>query len=172
MARRYAQAVLELAMKDDNLAQWRADLNALAEVWSQTRMGAILDDPQLGRTRRILEARTALQGKVNPLALNMVLVLTERGRAALVPDIAIAFERLERERERRTSAFVISAIPLTDNQRRDLRAQLSRRTGLTVDMEESVDQSIIGGLIVRVGDELIDASVAGRLRRIEAHMMG
>jgi F-type H+-transporting ATPase subunit delta len=68
------------------------------------------------------------------------------------------------------TAHVISAIPLTDVQQQRLVQQLSRRTDRTVDLEMWVDPSIIGGLIVRVGDQLIDASVAGRLRRIEAQL--
>jgi F-type H+-transporting ATPase subunit delta len=170
VARRYAQAALELALAHNNLEQWQADLAALAQVWEQTRIAARLDDPKLGRTRRLEEARTALQGHINPLALNLVLVLVERGRASLLPQIAAAFERLERERERRVTAYVTSALPLTDAQRARLREQLERRTGQTVELEENVDPTIIGGLIVRVGDELIDASVAGRLHRIEAQL--
>lgn len=170
VARRYAQAILELALEHNNLDEWRGDLTTLAQVWSDTRITARLDDPKLGRTRRMEEARAALQGRINPLALNMVLLLVGRGRAGLVPLIAAAFDRLERERERRVTASVISAIPLTDEQQTRLKEQLSRRTDRTVDLETRVEPSIIGGLIVRVGDELIDASVAGRLRRIEAQL--
>ncbi|HKC75186.1 MAG TPA: ATP synthase F1 subunit delta, partial [Chloroflexota bacterium] len=65
---------------------------------------------------------------------------------------------------------VTSAIPLTDAQRARLREQLGRRTDRTVDLVETVDEAIMGGLIVRVGDELIDASIAGRLHRIEAQL--
>lgn len=170
VARRYAQAALELALAHNNLDQWRSDLAALAEVWTRTRIAARLDDPKLGRSRRLDEARTILQGRVNPLALNLVLVLIDHNRTGLVPQIADAFERLERERERRVTAYVTSAIPLTDRQRASLRQQLGRRTDRTVDLVENVDPSIMGGLIVRVGDELIDASIAGRLRRIEAQL--
>lgn len=170
VARRYAQAVLELALEGNNLAEWQRDLEALAQVWGETRISARLDDPKLGRTRRMEEARAALQGRINPLALNLVLLLVDRGRAGLIPQIAAAFDRLERERERRVTAHVISAIPLTDVQQQRLIQQLSRRTDRTVDLEMRVDPSIIGGLIVRVGDQLIDASVAGRLRRIEAQL--
>ena len=170
VARRYAQAALELALEHNNLDEWRSDLATLAEVWTRTRIAARLDDPKLGRTRRLEEARTILQGRVNPLALNMVLVLIDHNRTGLVPQIAEAFERLERERERRVTAYVTSAIPLTDAQRASLREQLGRRTDRTVDLVENVDPSIMGGLIVRVGDELIDASVAGRLHRIEVQL--
>ena len=81
VARRYAQAALELALEHNNLDQWRSDLAALAEVWTRTRIAARLDDPKLGRARRLEEARTILQGRVNPLALNLVLVLIDHNRS-------------------------------------------------------------------------------------------
>ncbi len=170
VARRYAQAALELALEHNNLDEWRRDMTTLAETWEQTRIASRLSDPKLGRARRGQEAREVLKGRVNGLALNLVLLLVERGRAGMVPQVTAAFERLERERERRATAHVTSALPLTDVQRKGLQAALGRRTGLTIDLAETVDPSIIGGLIVRIGDELIDASVAGRLRRIEAQL--
>ncbi len=170
VARRYAQAVLELALEQKNLEQWRGDLAVLAQVWADPRVAARMDDPKLGRARRMQETRELLQGRIGPLALNLVLLLVQRGRTDLVPLIAAAFERLERERERRETAYVTSAIPLSEAQRASLRESLGQRTKKTIDLVETVDPSIMGGLIVRVGDELIDASVAGRLRQIEAQL--
>ncbi len=172
VARRYAQAIQEIALERDNIDQWRADLRTITEVWRTTPVAVQLDDPKRGRGRRMEEARGLLQGRVNPLAVNLVLLLVQRGRAGLAPVIARQFERIEREREGRVTAQVTSAIPLTDPQKAGLRDQLGRRTGKIVDLEERVDPSIIGGLIVRVGDELIDASIAGRLRRIQAQLIG
>ena len=172
VARRYAQAILELAVAHNNFDQWRGDLQTLSEVWRSTPVASQLDDPKRGRSRRMEDARGLVQGRVNPLAVNLVLLLVQRGRAALVPAIARQFERIERDREGRVTARVTSAIALTDEQRTNLRDQLGRRSAKTVDLEEKVDPSIMGGLVVRIGDELIDASIAGRLRRIQAQLIG
>ena len=144
----------------------------IVNVWAAAPLLAIEPRMRQEKDRRLEDARTILQGRVNPLALNMVLVLIDHNRTGLVPQIADAFERLERERERRVTAYVTSALPLTDAQRASQREQLGRRTDCTVDLVENVDESIMGGLIVRVGDELIDASIAGRLHRIEAQLSG
>ncbi len=172
VARRYAQAILELAVEHNNFDQWRGDLQTLSDVWRSTPVAVQLDDPKRGRSRRMEDARGLVQGRVNPLAVNLVLLLVQRGRAALVPAIAWQFERIERDREGRVTARVTSAIVLTDEQRANLRDQLGRRTGKIVDLEEKVDPAIMGGLVVRVGDELIDASIAERLRRIQAQLIG
>jgi F-type H+-transporting ATPase subunit delta len=170
VARRYAQAILELAVAHNNLDQWRGDLQTMSDIWRSTPVAVQLDDPKRGRSRRMEEARGLLQGRVNPLAVNLALLLVRRGRAGLVPVIARQFERIERDREGRVTAQVTSAIALTDAQRANLRDQLGRRSGKTVDLDERVDPSIMGGLVVRIGDELIDASIAGRLRRIQAQL--
>ncbi len=172
VARRYAQAILELAVAHNNLDQWRGDLQTMSDIWRSTPVAVQLDDPKRGRSRRMEEARGLLQGRVNPLAVNLALLLVRRGRAGLVPVIARQFERIERDREGRVTAQVTSAIALTDAQRANLRDQLGQRSGKTVDLDERVDPSIMGGLVVRIGDELIDASIAGRLRRIQAQLTG
>jgi len=172
VARRYAQAILELAVAHNNLDQWRGDLRTMSDIWRSTPVAVQLDDPKRGRSRRMEEARGLLQGRVNPLAVNLALLLVRRGRAGLVPVIARQFERIERDREGRVTAQVTSAIALTDAQRANLRDQLGRRSGKTVDLDERVDPSIMGGMVVRIGDELIDASIAGRLRRIQAQLTG
>lgn len=169
-ARRYAQAVQEIAVEAGTVETWSNDLNLLARIWKETRIVRTLDDPKVGQTRRMAEARQRLGAHVSPLALNLVLLLIKKGRAGLVPRIADAFERLENDRSARITAQVTSAIPLTDEQRASLVEQLGQRTGRTVMLDERVNEDILGGLIVRVGDELIDASVAGRLRRIEAQL--
>ena len=170
VARRYAQASLELAVDQDAVDQWQQDFTTLTQVWKETPIALRLDDPKVGQSRRMDEARSLLGNRVNPLALNLVLLLIQRGRARLIPRVADAFERLERDRSGHVSGYVISALALTEEQRASLTQQLGKRTGRTVDLEERVDPSILGGLIVRVGDELIDASVVGRLRRIEAEL--
>ena len=172
VARRYAQAILALAVEHNNLDQWRSDLQTMSDVWRSTPIGVQLDDPKRGRSRRMEEARGVLQGRVNPRAVNLALLLVQRGRAFLVPAIVRQFERIERDREGRVTAQVTSAIALTDEQRANLHEQLGRRTGKTIDLDERIDASIMGGLVVRVGDELIDASIASRLRRIQAQLIG
>ncbi len=170
VARRYAQASLELAVEQGAVEQWQQDFATLTRVWRETPLALRLADPKVGQSRRMGEARDVLSNRVSPLVLNLVLLLVQRGRARLVPRVADAFERLERDRSGRVSGYVISALPLTEEQRQSLTRQLGKRTGRTVELEERVDPSILGGLIVRVGDELIDASVVGRLRRIEAEL--
>jgi len=170
VARRYAQASLALAVEQNAVEQWQQDFATLTQVWKETPIALRLDDPKVGQSRRMDEARNLLGNRVSPLVLNLVLLLVQRGRVRLTPRVADAFERLERDRSGRVSGYVISALPLTEEQRVSLKQQLGKRTGRTVELEERVDPSILGGLIVRVGDELIDASVVGRLRRIEAEL--
>ena len=170
-ARRYAQAILELALEQNDLDTWRHDLNVLAQVWSDPQMRAVLDDVRISKQKRSDRARQQLDMFISPLAMNMVLLLLSRGRTNLIPYISRQFEELERLRERKLVAQVTSALPLTEEQRTALRAQLAQRTGREVSLEERVDPEILGGLVIKVGDQLLDLSVAATLRRLRDQLV-
>jgi F-type H+-transporting ATPase subunit delta len=171
-ARRYAQAVLELGTTDGTLEQWQADLDVIGRVWSDSRQRRYLNDRHAGRTTLVERARTIFGTHVSPLALNLVLLLVSRGRASLIPLLVQQFYALREQREGRAQAEVISAIPLTDEQRRQVEQRLSRESGQQVTVTNAVDPSILGGLIIRQGDRLIDASIATKLRRLQVQIAG
>ena len=106
------------------------------------------------------------------MALNMVLLLNARGRLSLIPYIARLFEDLERQRERKIVAQVTTAEPLTPVERQSLLKQLQEQTGQEVELQERVDPAILGGMVLKIGDQLLDLSVAGRLRRLREQVSG
>jgi F-type H+-transporting ATPase subunit delta len=171
-ARRYAQAALELALAEgeDGLDRWQADLEVLGRVWADARQRRYLDDQRMSHAVLIARARQVLASHIGPLALNLVLVLISRGRAHLIPLVVQQFGVLRDQRERRAHAEVISALPLTDEQRRQIEARLSAESGQQVTVTNAVDPAILGGLVIRQGDRLIDASVATKLRRLQAQI--
>lgn len=171
-SRRYAQAILDLAVQDDSLPAWQSDLSVLQQLWADPPTRAYFEDVHISRLKRIERARTVLNGRIGPLTLNLLLVLISRGRTVLVPFIVRQFEDLIRERDQAVVALVTSAQPLSEEQRTDLIAQLQVRTGKTVTLEELVDPEIIGGLVLRVGDQLMDLSIAGKLRRLREQVVG
>ena len=166
IARRYANAVFALAQDNNTLAEWKSDMQTLSRIWIESHLARRLDDSKLGNVRRLSEARSILGSVVSPLAVNLVCLLLLRGRVQLVPIVAGVFDEMVRQSEGRIQLFVDSALTLTDPQRDNLRQRFAHRYGQGIELIENVDPSIIGGLVLRVGDELIDASIAGRLRRV------
>jgi len=171
-ARRYAQAVLQLALEQNSLDAWREDLDVLNTIWADSALRGYLEDVRLSKQKRLDRARETLGTRIRPLALNMVLLLLSRGRSHLIPYIARQFEELERQRKQTVVAHVTSAIALSEAQQADLKARLTRQTGKGVLIETAVKPDILGGLIIKVGDQLLDLSVAGKLRRMREQVVG
>ncbi len=171
-ARRYAQAALELAVADNSLDRWERDLETVGSIWADGRQRRYLSDYRTSRTVLIERARDVLAAHVSPLALNLVLLMISRGRAGLIPLLVQQFDALRQQREGRAQAEVISAIPLTDEQRQQVEQRLSAESGQVVTVTNRVDPAILGGLIIRQGDRLVDASIATKLRRLQAQIGG
>lgn len=171
-ARRYAQAIMELALQNNDIDTWRADLSLLQDVWSDPVLRGYLEDVRISKQKRLERIRQTLGTRISPLALNLVLLLISRGRSNLIPYIARQFEELERQRERTVLVRVTSAQPLTPDERAALIGHLQSISGEEVTLEEVVDPSIMGGLVIKMGDRLLDLSVAGRLRSIREQVVG
>jgi F-type H+-transporting ATPase subunit delta len=172
MARRYAQAALELAIEHDELGVWQRDLARLARQWEDPQIRGYFEDMRVNKATRLERARELLGSSLGPRPLNMLLLLITRGATNLVPYIARQFVELERQREQTVVATVTSALPLTPQQEADLKARLAQQTGKEVQLQTVTDPSILGGLIIKVGDQLLDLSIAGKLTRLREQVVG
>lgn len=169
--RRYAEAAFELARADGKLDQWLADLRTASEMLGDKAVQRTLDDPSVP----FGEKRAGLEKLLGPViarpVLNLVLLLVERDRASLLRPVVDEYvRRLNRERGILT-ATLTSAAPLDDAETNGVRARLEQLTGASIELTSNVDASLIGGLTVRVGDRLIDASVRGRLERLRERLV-
>ncbi len=164
-ARRYAQAAFEVARERGQVDRWAAELERLVALLEGTEAGAFLAAPQIpfGAKREFVEQ--ALAGFL-PEVRNLVLLLVRRRRVRLLRQIFEEFGRLANEYRGVVVAEVTSAVPLEDADKAVIIRQLSELTGKRVILRTRVDPSILGGLIVRIGDKLIDGSVRTRLERL------
>jgi F-type H+-transporting ATPase subunit delta len=170
-ARRYAEAAFEVAMRDDTLERWRADLDLAASLAGDPRAVVVLANPAIPFERRA-EALDALLGdRVTEHAANLVRLLLKRGRIEDLPRVAAEFRRLDDARQGITHATATSASELTQDEIRQLTARLEQSTGGRIALDVEVDPSLLGGLVVRVGDRMIDGSVRGRLERLRNQLI-
>ncbi len=170
-ARRYAEAAFQVALRDGTLEAWRRELDTAARVLGDEAVLRGLMNPALPLEGRESIVSRALGGDVSRPVLNLVLLLLRRGRIEILPRVAAEFDRLDDERLGITHATATSAAPLAEDEVRDLTSRLERLSGGTVALELKVDPDIIGGVIVRVGDRLIDGSVRGRLERLRSRLV-
>ncbi len=166
LARRYAQAAFEIAQEKGQLDQWKAELDRIGITFQSPRMAAVFDDPKYTREEREQALAQLLQGKVNPLVYNLVRLLVERGRVGRIPQIVREFTKMYNQARNIAIADVTTATELDEGGRQRVIATLGRITGKQVQLRTHVDPAILGGLVARVGDELIDASVATRLQEL------
>lgn len=168
LARPYARAAFQWAQDTQTLQEWEDQLALLAMISRDERVHVLLGDPRVDRDRKsqfMLDiAGNDLSGPVS----NLVRLLGENGRLLSLPDIHSEFAALKSATEQRVSAHVISSHPVTAAQQETLRASLETRLGRAVDLECTVDESLLGGVVIRAGDLVIDGSVRGQLNRLAA----
>ncbi|MEM7053931.1 MAG: F0F1 ATP synthase subunit delta [Pseudomonadota bacterium] len=166
LARPYARAAFDLAEKSAALEPWRNALSAAAEVVATESASRILGNPKIDAEQIIALFGDALGGHMTDTFKNFLNVLMHYRRLPLLPEIYAQFEILRRASEQRLKVHVTSAIELDAGQREKLAARLKQRFGAEVDMETDVDAELIGGLVVRAGDRVIDSSLRGRLEQL------
>lgn len=172
MAGRYATALIELADAQGVLAQVETDLNEIgALLLSSEELSAFVSSPLYGADEQSA-AMSALLTKagVQTLTLNFVGVITSNRRLAALGDIIKTFGQMMADRRGEISADVISSHPLSDLQTEQLKASIKAAVGRDVQVNTTVDASLLGGVIVKVGSQMIDSSLRTKLNKLKFAM--
>jgi F-type H+-transporting ATPase subunit delta len=170
-ARRYAKAVFEVARESGDVEGWRARLARLQALLDDSEVAQILANPAVSPERRlqVLDVVDA-DGALGQEGRNLGKLLIEARATPALPEIREEYDRLDDEAAGRVRALATSAVPLSDEDRERLVADLSKRLQKEVRLQTRVDPSILGGLVVQVGDQLIDASVQTRLQQLRRQL--
>jgi F-type H+-transporting ATPase subunit delta len=166
LARPYAKAAFEYALAGNTLDQWSSMLGTLAEVLAQPPVAALMASPALtlqAQAQRIIEI---CGDSLDNQGQNLVHLLAENRRLQLIPAIRAQFEQLKAQRQKTVDVTVTSAHPLDEGQQEKLSQALSQKLDRAVNMTVAIDQSLIGGVVVRAGDTIIDGSLRGRLSKL------
>jgi len=169
-AKRYAQAAFGLALEAGTVTRWREDLEDIAVVLAESDIAPVLADGRIPVANRIAMVDRVLV--VQPLAMNLARLLVRKGRSLAAREVADAFNRMADEHEGIAQAQISSAVELDATQVSAIEARLSEATGKRVRAVVSVDPSLVGGLVIRVGDKLLDSSVRTRLRLLRRQLEG
>ncbi|HAN31370.1 MAG TPA: hypothetical protein DCQ06_07215 [Myxococcales bacterium] len=173
VSRRYAQAMVELADEGNTHAEMRADFDKLAAVLKEVPEAVeLLSNPTIAQSKR----RELLQDLIGKLQLgsaigNLAKLLLDKGRFNVVDDIHATFSELLDARSGKVTAEVTSAKTLTDESVKQIQAALASRLGKQVVVETQVDESLIGGLVIKVGNVIYDASVSNHLTRLRDKLL-
>jgi len=164
LARPYAEAAFRVASERGALGEWLEGVQLLAGLVADPRLRAAIDDPKQGRGEKQKLLAELLGGKVANDVVRLADLLVENGRlGAVAAELALQFEQLKLQAESTLDANVASAYALSDEETKDLTALLEARYQRKVNVSSTIDPELIGGVRIAVGDEVIDASVRGRL---------
>lgn len=171
LARPYAEAVFELAQSRQALTAWSEMLAFITAIAADANMQRLASDPRVNRGR-FLDLFLDLGGKdINAEGANFIRLLVENHRLNLLPEILEQYEARKTEAEARVEATVVSAFPLEATQLQSLSDALKRKLGREVNLTIEVDKTLLGGIVIRTGDLVIDGTVRGRLADLATYLI-
>jgi F-type H+-transporting ATPase subunit delta len=169
--RTYARSLYEAAKEAGRVAEVREQLADFVETTREVpELHEILRNPQLDR-RAKSAAIDAVAGDSDPLVLNLLRLLTEKGRGGEIDEVADEFERLAAREEGQLSVELTTAFELSDEEAHSIVGQIERASGRTVEATRAVDADLIGGIVLQAGSLRVDASVRGRLERLTRELV-
>lgn len=164
VARVYAETLLRSAEREDALDPVSESVEAFAGlIDASPRLARFLEAPQIGGDEKRRALGSALEGRLHPLFVRFLGLVIERHRESLLPEIADAWNDRLNERAGRQAATVTTAVPMDDDLRERVREALERTTGKTIALDERVRPELLGGIVIKTGDTVIDGSVKRRL---------
>ncbi|MBN8441041.1 MAG: F0F1 ATP synthase subunit delta [Thauera sp.] len=167
IARPYADAAFELARGAGALGPWSDALDRLAAVAADSTMRACINDPKLSADQ-LVKLVVDVSGTLSAEQQNFIRVLVDNERLQVLPEIRDLFVALKNEHEGVLEAEIASAFPLDDATLTSLKADLEARFKAKLNVQVHIDPELIGGVRIAVGDEVIDASVRGKLANMAA----
>jgi F-type H+-transporting ATPase subunit delta len=174
LAGRYASALFDLARDGRQIESVGKSLDALSQALLDSRdFAELIASPLVSRDQAgAAFASLAPQLGIDPITSNFLGVLARNGRKNELSNVIRAFRRLAAEHRGETTAEVISAYPLNDDQLAALKTQLRARAGRDVTLDASVNSELLGGITVKLGSQMIDASIRTKLNRLASAMKG
>ncbi|MFK4753945.1 F0F1 ATP synthase subunit delta [Oceanobacter antarcticus] len=170
LARPYAKAVFAEAEEKKSLDAWSDDLALLSTYASDAEMAKLLVHPSLTAAQQAQALIDVCGEKLNDAAKNLVHVLAENKRLTLLTEITALYEELKAQLQNAVDVVVTSAYALTETQSNKLAQALKAKLQRDVRMTSEVDESLIGGAIIRAGDLVIDGSLTGKLSKLAEAM--
>lgn len=169
--KRHAQAVFQIALEKNSLERWKSDLRVMSSVMLEPGFYSLLENPALHFSEKagLLKPKLA---DINAQAMNLALLLVDKGRLRILPDIVDEYDRILDAHFGLERVMVTTALPLTDEEKGNIKKEMETRLNKKVVLTNEVRRDIIGGLVIRIGDKLIDGSISTELRTFEKELVG
>ncbi len=166
IGKRYAKALFELAKESDQLELMEQELQAIVALFADADANDFFQHPTIGMEHKLDVLTKALTGKLSDTALNALKLIVERRREAALPAVASHYSKLLDDHRGRATAIVYTPMPLSAEESDKLSAHYGKVTGKSIRIQNVIKKELLGGMQVRIGDRLYDASLAGKLSEL------
>lgn len=173
-ANRYARALFDVAQKEADVQQVGRELTAFGRLLaSSDQLSRVLSNPAIPvqKKRAVVDALLKQASPISPVLGKLLLLLADRDRLMLVPDLVVAYENRLMEHAKVVRAEVVTAIQLPPDRVQALQQGLAAATGRQVQLQNRVDPSIVGGAVARIGSIVYDGSVTTQLEKLKQQLL-
>ncbi len=170
LARPYAEAVFRLAVEKGSLDKWSEMLQLAAMVAADARIMAQDSNPRVSREHMAALMLDICGKRLDAGGKNLIRLLVDNHRLEILPEIFTQFEKLKADAENSVEALVTSAFELDSAQMRKMKEALEKKLGRKVELRTAIDDSLVGGVVVRAGDVVIDGTITGRLDELSSYL--
>ena len=172
VAKKYSHALFDLAREKNLIDKAWEQFNSMAEYLKKDRtLLNFMTAPQVTDQKKYAMIKKAFSERLEKPFYAFLVFLVRKRRINYLPDVIEAFDQLVREEKKIARAKCISAIPLTEDERRNVIEQLRKKTSLKIELEEKIDKSIIGGMIIMLHNQIIDGSIRYSLNELKNRLM-
>lgn len=172
LARPYARAFFEVALDENDLSSWSETLALLSEITQCQAVNTLLKNPNVTKDQLADLVIALTKGRLSEEGKNAVRLLANNARLHVIPVIAELFEKLRLEQEKTVDVTITSAVTLDDEYTQKLKTLLASKLDRKTNVQCELDESLLGGLLIRTGDTVIDGSIKGELNRLKEVLMG
>lgn len=170
LARPYAKAAFEYALEHKQLPEWSEFLQQLAAIVSVEKMSALLVDPRFTGEQAYQLLSEISNGQFSEQQHNFLRLLAKNKRLSVLPEIAVLFAKLHAEHEQTLDVQVVTVINLTNEQQTRLAQALQKRLNKQIILNFSQDSQLLGGILIRAGDKVIDLSLRSQLQQLNSKL--
>ncbi|MDZ7289706.1 MAG: ATP synthase F1 subunit delta [candidate division KSB1 bacterium] len=172
LARRYAKALFALAQERNILDKIRSELHGFGAMLEENaEFAEFFRSPENSRIVKREAIERLFQDRYSDTFFNFLLLIIQKGRHDVFPEIVLAFDELYDRYQRRTRVLAITAVPMDSGLADDLRDRLSKSLNMQIDLENRVDPAILGGIVLNIDGKVLDGSLKQHLERLRAEFL-
>jgi F-type H+-transporting ATPase subunit delta len=163
--------MFDLALKQNTLDRTLDDVQGIGQLFSKHTLAYLLREPKVSPQRKETALRESLGTRVLPMSLNLALLVVQRGLVEVMPNIATELQQMVLDYKNQAIAQVTTAAPMDAQQQALVKQALEQQTGKTILLQTKVNPAILGGVVARVGDQVIDGSIQQRLQVLKRQLI-